>query len=119
MLKLLDITPDPRPLHQDKVDDAVSGIAIASGIPRPGVSVVDDVCGNAFTILLRGGKARLCLISGLIEALSREELTGVVAHEYAHIRNGDLDRLHVTRQLLFRLFNKRLRERRWLGLVRS
>jgi Zn-dependent protease with chaperone function len=119
LLELLDTTPRPGPLQLDKAEDAVSGIAIASGMPRPGVSVVDDDCLNAFTVPLGGGKARLCLTSGLIETLSREELTGVVSHEYAHIKDGDLDRFHVTLPLLWLLWKKRSREGRWLALARG
>ena len=91
----------------------MSGIAIASGIPRPGVSVVDDDCLNAFTVPLTGGTVRLCLTSGLIEALNLEELTSVVAHEYAHINDSDLDGFHVTLLLLSLLWKKRLRQREW------
>jgi Zn-dependent protease with chaperone function len=119
LLKLLDITPKPGPLHLNKVEDAVSGIAIASGIPRPGVSVVDDDCLNAVPVPLTGGQVRVCRASGLIEALNLEELTSVVAHEYAHINDNDLDRFHVTLLLLSLLWKKRLRQRGWGALVRG
>lgn len=68
----------------------VEEMSIASGTPRPKVYVVDDPSPNAFATGRKPEKAAVTVTTGLLRQLSRRELTGVVAHELAHIRNRDI-----------------------------
>ena len=74
-------------LHQ--LENIVDEMAIASGIPRPRVYVVPDEDPNAFATGRGPGHASIAVTRGLLEALDREELQGVIAHEMSHIRNLD------------------------------
>jgi heat shock protein HtpX len=65
-------------------------MAIASGLPRPRVYVVPDPDPNAFATGRDPESASIAVTEGLLAALSREELQGVVAHEMAHVRNLDV-----------------------------
>jgi Zn-dependent protease with chaperone function len=83
-------TPDERRLL-----NVVEEMAIASGVPIPTVYVLDDEPAlNAFAAGLTTGDAVIAVTRGTLEKLSRDELQGVVAHEFSHILNGDM-RLNV------------------------
>jgi heat shock protein HtpX len=68
----------------------VEEMSIASGTPLPKVYVVDDPSPNAFATGRKPERAAVTVTTGLLQQLSRRELTGVVAHELAHIRNRDI-----------------------------
>jgi len=68
----------------------VEEMAIASGTPVPKVYVVDDPSPNAFATGRSPQRAAVTVTTGLLQQLSRRELSGVVAHELAHIRNRDI-----------------------------
>lgn len=68
----------------------VEEMSIASGTPLPKVYVVDDPSPNAFATGRTPERAAVTVTTGLMQQLSRRELTGVVAHELAHIRNRDI-----------------------------
>jgi len=69
----------------------VDEMAIASGIPAPPVYVLDNESGiNAFAAGARPGEAVVAVTRGTLDTLSRDELQGVVAHEFSHILNGDM-----------------------------
>lgn len=73
----------------------VEEMAIASGVPIPAVYVLDgEPAINAFASGLSTGDAVVAVTRGTLEKLSRDELQGVVAHEFSHILNGDM-RLNV------------------------
>ncbi|HXV85610.1 MAG TPA: M48 family metallopeptidase [Gemmatimonadales bacterium] len=78
-----------KPAEQVLVN-VVEEMAIASGIPRPSVWIVPDPDPNAFATGTDERKAHIAVTEGLLAALSREELQGVIAHEIAHIRNYDV-----------------------------
>jgi len=69
--------------------NVVGEIAIASGVPVPGAFIVDDPSLNAYAISDGRRHGAVIVTSGLLAALDRRELSGVVAHELAHIRNRD------------------------------
>ncbi|HKU62149.1 MAG TPA: M48 family metallopeptidase [Gemmatimonadales bacterium] len=75
---------------QRQLVNVVEEMAIASGIPRPRVYVVPDPDPNAFATGRDAETASIAVTEGLLEALSRDELQAVVAHEMAHIRNLDI-----------------------------
>jgi Zn-dependent protease with chaperone function len=64
--------------------------AIAAGLPFPKVGVIETTQRNAFACGLRASSAVVVVTRGLTEALDDDELTAVVAHEVAHIKNGDI-----------------------------
>jgi heat shock protein HtpX len=78
------VVQDPGPLG-----DVVRELAIAADIPAPRVYVIEEAAPNAFAAGRDPDHAILVVTRGLLQALTREELQGVVAHELAHIRNYD------------------------------
>jgi heat shock protein HtpX len=73
-----------------QLDNIVDEMAIAAGVPRPPVYIVPDPDPNAFATGRGPGHASIAVTRGLVNALDREELQGVVAHEMSHIRNLDI-----------------------------
>ena len=67
----------------------VEEIAIASGMPAPQAFIVDDPALNAYAVSDGRRHGAVVVTSGLLAALNRRELSGVIAHELAHIRNRD------------------------------
>jgi Zn-dependent protease with chaperone function len=70
--------------------NVVEEMAIASGIPAPPVYLLDDMGINAFAAGLTPYNAVIGVTRGAITYLSRDELQGVIAHEFSHIFNGDM-----------------------------
>ena len=78
--------PDER-----KLRNIVEEMAIAAGLPVPQIYVMDEESGiNAFAAGFSHDDAAIAVTQGAIEQLDREELQGVVAHEFSHILNGDM-----------------------------
>ena len=65
-------------------------MSIAAGVPLPKLFVIDEASPNAFATGTKPENCVICVTSGLLRALDRNELQGVVAHEMAHIRNYDI-----------------------------
>lgn len=65
-------------------------MAIAAGLPLPKLYVVDEASPNAFATGTRPQNSVICVTTGLLDQLDRNELQGVVAHEMSHIRNYDV-----------------------------
>ncbi len=65
-------------------------LAIAAGLPKPRLYVIDDPAPNAFATGRDEGHAVVCATTGLLAMLSRPELEGVIAHELSHIKNRDI-----------------------------
>ncbi|MCG6889253.1 MAG: M48 family metallopeptidase [Gammaproteobacteria bacterium] len=81
-------TNDPQ---QRKLLNVVEEISIASGTPAPPVYVLADEAGiNAFAAGFSPRDAVIGVTQGTIDHLSREQLQGVIAHEFSHIFNGDM-----------------------------
>ncbi len=70
--------------------NVVEEMAIASGLPLPSIWMITDADPNAFATGTKETASHVAVTSGLLDALSRDELQGVVAHEMAHIRNHDV-----------------------------
>lgn len=86
-------TKDPQ---ERQALNVVEEMAIASGTPTPPVYLLDHEPGiNAFAAGYSSDDAVIGITRGSIELLSREELQGVVAHEFSHILNGDM-RLNIS-----------------------
>lgn len=65
-------------------------MAIAAGVPKPKLYVINDSAPNAFATGRDPEHAVVCVTTGLLEKLTRTELEGVVAHEMSHIKNYDI-----------------------------
>lgn len=77
-------------VEEDRVlSNVVEEMAIASGMPKPKVYVIDSAGLNAFAAGRNPEEACVAVTTGLIAKLNREELQGVVAHELAHIKGRD------------------------------
>ena len=68
----------------------VEGLAIAAGVPTPKAYVIDDTALNAFATGRDPEHGIICVTTGLMNKLNRQELEGVIAHEMAHIKNYDI-----------------------------
>ena len=78
-------------LKQRRLLNVVEEMAIASGIPAPPVYILAGEPGiNAFAAGFTPRDAVIGVTQGLIDHLSREQLQGVIAHEFSHIFNGDM-----------------------------
>jgi Zn-dependent protease with chaperone function len=89
------IPPDIRDPLRQRLRNVVEEMAIASGIPAPEIYVLESEPGiNAFAAGLTPGDAAIAVTRGALEVLDRDELQGVIAHEFAHVMNGDM-RLNV------------------------
>ena len=78
-------------LDQRRVLNIVEEMALASGVPVPPVYLLPQERGiNAFAAGFSPSDAVIGVTRGCIETLSRDELQGVVAHEFSHILNGDM-----------------------------
>lgn len=64
-------------------------LAIASGLPKPKVYVIEDMAPNAFATGRDPEHAVICATRGILQKLNRDELEGVIAHEMSHIQNFD------------------------------
>lgn len=68
----------------------VEELSIAARVPMPKVYIINDPSPNAFATGTKPEKGVVAFTTGLLEKLNREELSGVIAHELAHIRNYDI-----------------------------
>jgi Zn-dependent protease with chaperone function len=78
-------------LNERRLLNVVEEMALASGIPAPAVFLLDKERSiNAFAAGFSPETAVIGVTRGTLELLSRDELQGVVAHEFSHILNGDM-----------------------------
>ena len=71
--------------------NVVEEMAIASGVPVPEIYVLEEEGGiNAFAAGYTPADAAIAVTRGTLELLNRDELQGVIAHEFSHILNGDM-----------------------------
>lgn len=81
---------DEDPLHR-RLRNVVEEMSIASGVPVPAIYVLEREQGiNAFAAGFSPDDAAVAVTRGALEVLDRDELQGVIAHEFSHILNGDM-----------------------------
>ena len=68
----------------------VENLSITAGIPCPKIHIIKDNSLNAFATGRDPKHASIALTTGIINALDKEELEGVIAHELSHIKNYDI-----------------------------
>lgn len=84
------IDENSRREHERLAYNIVREMALASNMPMPAVFIMQDLTINAFAAGHTPEDAAIGLTRGAIEKLTREELQGVIAHEFSHIANGDM-----------------------------
>ena len=89
---VLKLTQARNTTKQEKqiLDNVAEEMAIAAGIPKPQVYIIDDEAPNAFATGKDPENGIVVFTTGIIKKLNRDELQGVMAHEIAHIRNYDI-----------------------------
>jgi len=75
---------------EQRLVNVVEEMSIASGVPVPEIYVLEDSTINAFAAGHGPGDAAIGVTRGCIERLDRDELQGVIAHEFSHILHGDM-----------------------------
>ncbi len=88
---------DPK---QRMLDNVVEEMAIAGGVPKPAVYIIPDSDPNAFATGPGPQKSSIAVTAGLLDALNREELQGVVSHEMSHVKNYDIRLMTVVAALV-------------------
>src|SRR5205807_6305809 len=79
------VTSDP---DEKKLRNVIEEMSLASGVPVPEIYVLDEEMGiNAFAAGHATSDAAVCVTRGCMQLLNREELQGVIAHEFSHILN--------------------------------
>jgi Zn-dependent protease with chaperone function len=89
------VRPNSTDEGERRLINVVEEMSIASGTPVPAIYVLDQEAGiNAFAAGYTTDDAAVAVTRGALDTLDREELQGVIAHEFSHILNGDM-RLNV------------------------
>lgn len=70
--------------------NATENLSITAGLPMPKLYVVEDSAPNAFATGRDKEHAVVCVTTGLLAILEKNELEGVIAHELSHIGNRDM-----------------------------
>ena len=87
--------PEYRQYH-----NIVEGLCLASGLPKPKLYVMQNQQINAFASGRDPQHAVICVTTGTIEKLTKQELEGVLAHELSHIANYDIRFMTLTAVLV-------------------
>jgi len=70
--------------------NAVEGLSIAAGIPKPKIYVIESDDINAFATGKNPEHASVAVTTGLLKNLKRDEIEGVIGHELSHVKNYDI-----------------------------
>ena len=91
LMRAIPIPPSPGDPKQRVLRNVVEEMAIASGVAVPRIYLLPTENHiNAFAAGFTPKDAVICVTQGCIDRLTREELQGVIAHEFSHICNGDM-----------------------------
>jgi Zn-dependent protease with chaperone function len=84
------IDPATRDRAERQLLNVIEEMAIASGVAVPPVYLIEDLSINAFAAGYASNTAVIGVTRGCMQQLDREQLQGVMAHEFSHILNGDM-----------------------------
>ncbi|MEK6873035.1 MAG: M48 family metalloprotease, partial [Nanoarchaeota archaeon] len=89
-IALSSVNAKPAPESYRQYHLSVEGLAIASGLPKPKLYIMEDNNINAFASGRDPKNAVICVTTGTLKKLDKHELEGVLAHEMSHIANYDI-----------------------------
>ena len=85
------VDPHTTDLNERRLLNVVEEMAIAASLPVPAVYLLDDEPAiNAFAAGLTTSDAVIAVTRGTLDKLTRDELQGVIGHEFSHVLNGDM-----------------------------
>jgi Zn-dependent protease with chaperone function len=85
------VEADAQDFAYRRLRHVVEEMAIAAGVPVPEIYVLENEPGiNAFAAGFTPSDAAITVTRGCLDVLTRDELQGVIAHEFSHILNGDM-----------------------------
>ena len=85
------VNPNTTHPEERKLRNVIEEMAIAAGVPVPKIYLLDDEEGiNAFAAGHAPGDAAIGVTRGCLTLLNRDELQGVIGHEFSHVLNGDM-----------------------------
>lgn len=84
------VSPNTGNFQELQLLNIVEEMSVASGQPMPAVYVIESKEINAFAAGIKPENAAIAVTRGTLSLLSRDELQGVVAHEFGHIYNADM-----------------------------
>lgn len=84
------VDPNSRDPREHQLYNVVQEVALAAALPMPAVYVLPSQEINAFAAGVTPQTAAITVTEGTLERLNRDELQGVIAHEFGHIYNGDM-----------------------------
>lgn len=90
MLGGVPVNPSTTDTGERRLLNVVEEMSLASGVPVPQVYVLEEEAINAFAAGYGTADAAVGVTRGCIERLTRDELQGVIGHEFSHILNGDM-----------------------------
>jgi Zn-dependent protease with chaperone function len=94
-MNAIEVPADTTDPQWKRLRNVIEEVAIASGVPVPDIYVMqDEPAINAFAAGYTPNDAAVCVTQGCLDKLNRDELQGVIAHEFSHVLNGDM-RLNV------------------------
>ena len=76
--------------NQRDLYNSLENLAITAGLPMPRLYIVEDAAPNAFATGRDKDHSVICVTTGLLHLLNKNELEGVLAHELSHIGNRDI-----------------------------
>src|SRR5574337_965200 len=85
------VPPDTADPALRRLRNVIEEVAIAAGVPVPDIYLMADEPGiNAFAAGYSVSDAAVCVTQGCLDHLTRDEMQGVIAHEFSHVLNGDM-----------------------------
>ena len=108
--------------EEPQLHNIVEEMALAAGLPKPRVMVIETDVPNAFATGMRTSRSAIGVTRGLLKSLNRSELQGVIGHEMGHIGNLDtryMTAVGVTVGLIAMVSEIALRSMQWGGMGRN
>ncbi len=108
--------------EEPQLHNIIEEMALAAGLPKPRVLVIQTEVPNAFATGMHTSKAAIGVTRGLLQTLTRSELQGVIGHEMGHVANLDtryMTIVGVTVGLISMVAEIALRSMQWGSLGRS
>ncbi|HEV8421147.1 MAG TPA: M48 family metallopeptidase [Actinomycetota bacterium] len=76
--------------EEPRLHNIVEGLALAAGLPKPAVYVVEEKAPNAFATGRDPEHSSIAVTRGLLDTMNRVELEGVIGHEMSHVKDRDI-----------------------------